>query len=134
MKFEGTGKDDRAMRQRVLATLLEVDKAVQGRHVVEFEVVRTVNRKGYRHQRSFGEAEGPYNGDPKTLVKVVVEVPDDVRPSFRTLVADVARIEADGIRAAKEAKVGRKLKSTGWSGNSTSQTDLTIRPRRLIVG
>lgn len=104
MRFEDNTADDRRMRQRVLTALLEVDKAVQGRHIQEFAVVRTVNRKGYRYEQGFN-AQGQHSGDPKTLVKVIIEVPDDVRPSFKELVADITKIEADGIRAAKEAKV-----------------------------
>ncbi len=105
MKFTDTTADDRRMRQRVLDVMTELDKAVQGRHVVEFEVVRTVNRKGYRHELGFNDTSSYLKVDPKTQIKVVFEVPDDVRPSVTALVADITKIEADGIRAAKEAKI-----------------------------
>lgn len=108
MKFTDTTADDRRMRQRVLGVMTELDKAIQGRHVVEFEVVRTVNRKGYRHELGFTDSH--HYSDPKVMVKVVFEVPDDVRPSFKQLVADVTKIEADGVRAAKEAKVSEARK------------------------
>jgi hypothetical protein len=113
MKFEDGNADDRKMRQRVLKALLDIDHAVQSRHVREFEVVRTVNRKGCRYEQDF-TAVGQYSGDPKTLIRVVFEVPDDVRPDyhddarpdfFKSLVADITKIEADGIRAAKLAKL-----------------------------
>lgn len=104
MNFDGTTADDRRLRQRILTTVLEVDKAVQGRHVVEFKVERTVNRKGYRHVQEFNKA-GPYAGQPKVLVTIIMEVPDDVRPSFKELTADITKIEADGIRAAKEGRL-----------------------------
>lgn len=105
MKFEDSTPDDREMRQRVLTEMLAVDRAVQRRHIREFSVVRTVNRKDYRHPQKFN-SNGPYSrDDQRTLVTVIIEVPDDVTLPFKALVADIAKMEADGIRAVKEARL-----------------------------
>jgi hypothetical protein len=102
MQFEDTA--DGAWRDRILQTLRNVNATVARRHVKEFAVVRTNDRKGYRDHRDFVN-DSPYQGDPMTLIRIEIEVPDDVTPSFRQLVDDVIEAEKLGKKAATRAKL-----------------------------
>lgn len=101
-------KDDASMRQRILATLIEVDKVVPSRHVNQFSVVRTVNRKGHRTAvATFNDkwTQDPYYGDPRIRISIEIELPDNVTEEFSELVAELTEIEEIGERRAKEKRL-----------------------------
>lgn len=68
----------------------------EGFDVHEFSVTRTNDRKGYRDSRPFVN-DSPYQEEPKTRIRIEVEVDDDANESFAAFVAKMIAIERDEI-------------------------------------
>ncbi|QNO12295.1 hypothetical protein SEA_DIRTJUICE_83 [Mycobacterium phage DirtJuice] len=66
---------------------------------VEVEVLRTVDRKGHRHERDFCGPTTNYNGQPRTLIRVEVELDERMFSDTDELVCAVIAAEQDALNA-----------------------------------
>lgn len=98
---------DREMRQRILGVIAGIDQKVSKRHLKEFTVLRSYARKDARTHCNFVDEAGPHRSDPMTVIRIEIEVPDDVTPELRRLVVDITEVERLGVLEAKRAALQR---------------------------
>ncbi|AGM13278.1 hypothetical protein SEA_ROSCOE_83 [Mycobacterium phage Roscoe] len=98
MKFNNHTARDENVRMLVASVLHEHinDHAVDH---VEVEVLRTVDRKGHRHERDFCGPTTNYNGQPRTLIRVEVELDERMFSDTDELVCAVIAAEQDALNA-----------------------------------
>ncbi|QIG61762.1 hypothetical protein SEA_JIMINY_83 [Mycobacterium phage Jiminy] len=98
MKFNNHTARDQNVRMLVASVLHEHinDHAVDH---VEVEVLRTVDRKGHRHERDFCGPTTNYNGQPRTLIRVEVELDERMFSDTDELVCAVIAAEQDALNA-----------------------------------
>ncbi|AWY03997.1 hypothetical protein SEA_PHLEURON_81 [Mycobacterium phage Phleuron] len=98
MKFNNHTARDQNVRTLVASVLHEHinDHAVDH---VEVEVLRTVDRKGHRHERDFCGPTTNYNGQPRTLIRVEVELDERMFSDTDELVCAVIAAEQDALNA-----------------------------------
>ncbi|WNM66649.1 hypothetical protein SEA_BLUEHUSK_84 [Mycobacterium phage BlueHusk] len=98
MKFNNHTARDENVRTLVASVLHEHinDHAVDH---VEVEVLRTVDRKGHRHERDFCGPTTNYNGQPRTLIRVEVELDERMFSDTDELVCAVIAAEQDALNA-----------------------------------
>ncbi|AKO62258.1 hypothetical protein AU098_gp082 [Mycobacterium phage Apizium] len=98
MKFNNHTARDQNVRTLVASVLHEHinDHAVDH---VEVEVLRTVDRKGERYERDFCGPTTNYNGQPRTLIRVEVELDERMFSDTDELVCAVIAAEQDAINA-----------------------------------
>ncbi|AER49292.1 hypothetical protein TALLGRASSMM_82 [Mycobacterium phage TallGrassMM] len=98
MKFNNHTARDENVRMLVASVLHEHinDHAVDH---VEVEVLRTVDRKGERYERDFCGPTGNYNGQPRTLIRVEIELDERMFSDTDELVCAVIAAEQDALNA-----------------------------------
>ncbi|WFF39829.1 hypothetical protein LOPSY_80 [Mycobacterium phage Lopsy] len=111
MKFNNHTDRDENVRMLVASVLHEHinDHAVDH---VEVEVLRTVDRKGHRHERDFCGPTISYSGQPRTLIRVEVELDERMFNGTAELVRAVIAAEQDALNAEiaeAEAAAARAL-------------------------
>ncbi|AZS12514.1 hypothetical protein SEA_ROLIET_80 [Mycobacterium phage Roliet] len=111
MKFNNHTARDENVRMLVASVLHEHinDHAVDH---VEVEVLRTVDRKGHRHERDFCGPTTNYNGQPRTLIRVEIELDERMFSDTDELVCAVIAAEQDALNAEiaeAEAAAARAL-------------------------
>ncbi|AXH65631.1 hypothetical protein SEA_KLOPPINATOR_83 [Mycobacterium phage Kloppinator] len=98
MKFNNHTARDENVRMLVASVLHEHinDHAVDH---VEVEVLRTVDRKGHRHERDFCGPTTNYSGQPRTLIRVEIELDERMFSDTDELVCAVIAAEQDALNA-----------------------------------
>ncbi|ACU41917.1 hypothetical protein PUHLTONIO_80 [Mycobacterium phage Puhltonio] len=98
MKFNNHTARDQNVRMLVASVLHEHinDHAVDH---VEVEVLRTVDRKGERYERDFCGPTTNYNGQPRTLIRVEIELDERMFSDTDELVCAVIAAEQDALNA-----------------------------------
>lgn len=107
VNFSGGSFTDTRMREKVLKALTGLcntdwDKAT----INGFNVSRTVDRKGYRTAQPYN-FQGPYMGEPRTMITIEVEFDDNVTPGFKSMVLDTIEIETGLDQAAKRERFNK---------------------------
>ncbi|AOT27384.1 hypothetical protein SEA_LEGO3393_81 [Mycobacterium phage Lego3393] len=98
MKFNNHTARDQNVRTLVASVLHEHinDHAVDH---VEVEVLRTVDRKGERYERDFCGPTTNYSGQPRTLIRVEIELDERMFSDTDELVCAVIAAEQDALNA-----------------------------------
>ncbi|AZS10358.1 hypothetical protein SEA_STRUGGLE_83 [Mycobacterium phage Struggle] len=98
MKFNNHTARDQNVRMLVASVLHEHinDHAVDH---VEVEVLRTVDRKGERYERDFCGPTTNYSGQPRTLIRVEIELDERMFSDTDELVCAVIAAEQDALNA-----------------------------------
>ncbi|AHK12229.1 hypothetical protein PBI_SOTO_80 [Mycobacterium phage Soto] len=111
MKFNNHTARDENVRMLVASVLHEHinDHAVDH---VEVEVLRTVDRKGHRHERDFCGPTTNYNGQPRTLIRVEVELDERMFSDTDELVCAVIAAEQDAPQRRDRRGRGRRYAGT----------------------
>lgn len=129
-----TRDTDDAMRERVLVQLTDI----LARHggvlspqveIKEFAVVRTNDRKGYRSERAYTNAS-PYQGSPKTLIRIEVEAPDDVTEEFRELVGLVIAAETTHLSEEQQARLLTAQLELAEAQRRVDEAQAAVNPAR----
>ncbi|QIQ63310.1 hypothetical protein SEA_SETTECANDELA_194 [Mycobacterium phage Settecandela] len=100
MNFDQRTDLDTDVRAQVLAALPGVLDDVRA-DIRAFEVTRTNDRKGYRDERPYLN-NSPYQGSPRTLVRIEVEFYDNMA---QAVVDRVIGVERQVLRARHQLEV-----------------------------
>lgn len=73
-------------------------------NLINFQVERTVDRKGYRSRENFtGNEASHYKGEPRVGVYLEVEMAYNLNPSVKLLVTKMAEVESGINKRAADA-------------------------------